>query len=197
MTDDETIRVYNTRAADYAALVQDDDTADPDLATFIAACPAGGRVLDLGCGPGTAAVKMAKAGLQVEAIDASAEMIALASQHNGVQARVGTFDDIEGDQIYDGIWASFCLLHAPRSRMADHLSALHTALKPGGVFFIGMKLGTGTHRDDIGRQYTYYAQDELMGQLQNAGFTPHSHRLGSSKGLDGTMADWIVIHAHG
>lgn len=140
MTDPETIRIYDSRAADYAALTDGHTAGSPVLRDFIAACPPGGRVLDLGCGPGTAAGLMAAAGLQVDALDASAEMVALARAHPGVSARQATFDEVTGTALYDGIWASFSLLHAPRSDMPRHLAALKEALTPGGLFHIGLKL---------------------------------------------------------
>lgn len=197
MTDPETISVYDSRAAEYAAKTRAYNTADPRLAAFIAACAEGGRVLDLGCGPGVAAAKMARAGLRVEAVDASASMVELAAQHPGVTARQATFDEISEAALYDGIWANFSLLHAPRADFPGHLAALHAALKPGGVFLIGLKLGKGEARDRIGRLYTYYTEDELMDQLRAAGFTPTDIRHGSGEGLDGTTSPWISVIAHG
>jgi 2-polyprenyl-3-methyl-5-hydroxy-6-metoxy-1,4-benzoquinol methylase len=76
------------------------NTDDPALIDFIATVSKGGHVLDLGCGPGAAAAKMAQAGLKVTATDAVPEMIALATQHAGVNAICATFDDITGDNIY-------------------------------------------------------------------------------------------------
>jgi SAM-dependent methyltransferase len=197
MPDPDTIRVYNERAADYADLTDSDNSSDPRLAAFIAACPKGGHVFDLGCGPGAAAAAMARAGLRVTATDASPEMVALAARHPGVTARQALFDDVTGTDIYDGIWASFCLLHAPRADFPSHLAALHQALKPGGMFFIGMKLGSGQSRDSIGRLYTYYSAPELDNFLTEAGFTPQSHDFGTSVGLSGTEAGHVLVTAHG
>ena len=197
MSDAQTVGVYDSRAADYAAKTDDYNTADPRLAAFIAACPAGGRVLDLGCGPGISAAKMAEAGLTVEAVDASAEMVALAGRHPGVTARQAAFDEIAGEDVYDGIWANFSLLHAPRADFPRHLATLHRVLKTGGAFLIGMKLGAGAARDAIGRLYTYYSEDELMDYLRAAGFTPTDVTHGQGEGLDGNVSDWISVAARG
>ncbi|QUJ75768.1 class I SAM-dependent methyltransferase [Sulfitobacter albidus] len=192
--DDETLRVYATRTADYAKFAQ---IEDPHLATFIARLKPGAQVLDLGCGPGHAAAAMADAGLHPAATDAVAEMVALAARHPGVTARQMTFDQIAGEDLYDGIWANFSLLHAARADLPRHLSALHRALRPGGAFHIGMKTGTGTQRDAIGRRYTYVTEAELRGLLADAGFTVTAATTGRDKGLDGTYADWITLAAYG
>lgn len=197
MSDPETVAVYDSRAADYAEMTDAYNRSDPRLAAFVAACPAGGRVLDLGCGPGAAAAQMAAAGLTVEAEDASAAMVEMAAQHPGVTARQATFDDISGDALYDGIWANFSLLHAPRAAFPRHLAALHRALKRGGVFLIGLKLGKGEARDKIGRLYTYYTEGDLMDHLRAAGFTATDIKHGQGEGLDGTTAPWISVLAHG
>lgn len=196
MSDRETLRVYGNKADEYAALTNG-ASDDPALATFINALPSGARVLDLGCGPGQAAASMARAGLEVDATDATQAMVALAARHDGVNAWQATFEDLEGSDIYDGIWANFSLLHAPRGDMPRHLDALRDMLKSGGMIHIGMKTGTGEHRDDLGRLYTYYTQEELNGLLRVAGFTPFSSTTGSEKGLDGVLADWFTIAAHG
>lgn len=195
MTDRDTIAVYDARAGDYAKL-ETSDTPSETLAAFIATLPTGARVLDLGCGPGTSARHMVRAGCVVDALDASAEMIGLASTIDGVTARQASFDEISGTAIYDGVWANFSLLHAPRADMPRHLSAIHTALKPGGLFHIAVKEGTGAHRDSINRLYTYYTEAELTHLLQAAGFSVGPYRRGRDKGLSGEDADWISVTAH-
>ncbi len=194
--DKETLSVYDAKAGDYAKLVADtEDTAQ--MKAFIAALPAAASVLDLGCGPGNSAARLAREGFQVEATDASAEMVALAAKQPGVTARKASFDDIEGEDLYDGIWANFSLLHADRNDMPRYLSALREALKPGGAFHIGMKTGTGAERDGIGRFYTYYTEDELDGLLRTAGFEPFDKYTGVERGMAGTMDPWITILARG
>ena len=197
VTDKQTIRVYDSQAGEYARLTNRENASDPRLEAFMSNLPSGGKVLDLGCGPGAAASRMAQSGLQVDAIDASPEMADMANQLEGVTAWQATFDEITGTSIYDGIWANFSLLHAPRSKMPGHLKALCSALKPGGQFHIGMKLGTGEGRDRLGRQYTYYSQAELTGLLQEAGLTVTGAFTGRGTGLDGTISDWVSLTAHG
>ena len=195
MTDRGTIDVYNARVQDYAKM-EPSTTPSDTLAAFIAVLPKGGHVLDLGCGPGTSARHMVQAGLRVTAMDASEAMIAVAAQIDGVTARRATFDDLTDVAVYDGVWANFSLLHAPRSDMPKYLSAVHRALKRGGAFHIALKAGEGEERDRIGRFYTYYTEAELTGLLQDAGFTTGPYRRGRDKGLSGDDADWISTTAY-
>lgn len=194
--DIETLKVYGDMAEDYAALTEGAGK-DPALDVFIGALPRGAHVLDLGCGPGNAAAQMAQAGLVVDATDATTAMIEIANKHEVVNAWVATFDDLTGTDLYDGVWANFSLLHAPRADMPRHLGTIREILRPGGMFHIGMKTGAGEKRDNLGRLYTYYTAEELTALLNGAGFTPFSSRTGREKGLDGVDADWVTITAHG
>lgn len=194
MTDRETIALYDARAAEYADAVATPEPS-PRLAAFIAALPAGGRALDLGCGPGAAAAAMAAAGIEVEALDASAGMVALARERYRVAARQGTFAEVDTGRAYHGVWANFSLLHAPRAEMPAHLARLHAALAPGGLLHIGLKTGTGERRDRIGRLYTYYTEAEIAGLLAAAGFAVIDRESGRETGFDGVEADWIVLWA--
>jgi len=196
MSDTQTLRVYAEKAEDYAKIIQPSLSKDPLLFAFIDALPKGAHVLDLGCGPGTAAHIMADEGLNVTAVDAVAEMVEMAAKHPGVTARQASFDEIKDSATYDAIWANFSLLHAERFDMPKHLAALHTALKPNGLFHIALKTGQGTARDKIGRRYTYFNDAELTGLLTNAGFTITDRATGCDKGMDGSMADWIAVRAH-
>lgn len=195
MNDDETIRVYDARAKDYA-----DANATlfelAELEAFAATLPAGGRVLDLGCGPGQYAARLAMMGFEVHALDASAEMVARAGAHAGVTAFQARFDALEGPSYYDGIWANFSLLHLPRAELPGQLARIHGALKPGGTFHIGMKLGEGEGPDRIGRFYAYYGEDELERLLAAAGFMVTARKRGSGPGLDGSLSDTVTMLTH-
>lgn len=195
MSDRQTIGVYDKRAAQYAKLVSR-DTADQDLQAFLDAVPKGGRVLDLGCGPGNSAAIMRDSGLEVEAWDASAEMVALAQRTYGIDAQRKTFDDLKAVGDYDAIWANFSLLHAPRADLPRYLGAIHAALKPNGVFHIGMKLGSRDGRDGLGRMYTYVSDTELLALLEEAGFRIVTSRQDKDKGLSGSIDPFIIVISH-
>ncbi|WP_428926682.1 class I SAM-dependent DNA methyltransferase [Marinibacterium sp. SX1] len=195
MSDDRTIGFYDARADDYARTVE--DQTDPMLARFMAGAPTGGHLLDLGCGPGHAAAVMAGAGFRVTACDASAEMVRLASAMAGVTARQARFDALDDVAAYDGIWASYSLLHAPRAALPGRLAAVHRALTPGGLFCIGMKLGTGEKIDSLGRFYSYYGESELEDLLGAAGFEVTDRHLSEIRGMSGQLEAGITVFAHG
>lgn len=195
MTDRETLEVYDAKAGDYAQLVGTDALPDTQLRRFLAQVPAGAELWDLGCGPGRSAALMAQAGHRVLATDASAEMVALAAKQPGVEARQETFDAIGGDAAFDGIFANFSLLHADEADLPGYIARIAVALRPKGMFHIGMKTGTGMARDAIGRRYTYVTQEQLVGLLSAAGLTPTDTWTGEGMGLDGVIAPWIIIQA--
>lgn len=196
MSDPRTLAVYDAQADDYETMMNAEAQHDTVIGPFIAACRPGGHILDLGCGPGNFARMMAAAGLQVTALDASAAMVERAGRVDGVIPRHATFHDVTETAVYDGIWAYFSLLHALREEMPDHLARLHAALRPAGVFYIGMKTGTGGGRDPIDRHYQYYSPEELETLLTDAGFTTGRSWTGYGKGLSGQYSGWIAIAAH-
>ena len=193
--DETTINVYNEKTADYQKMTKSSAEMSVEK-NFAASIPVGGVVLDYGCGPGRSAGYFAECGLQTHAFDASIEMVKLAKTNTGVKVWQGSFQSFSAHDTYDGIWASFSLLHAPREDMPNLLKSIHGALKAKGKLFLGLKLGTGQARDTLGRLYTYYEKDELKDFLKTAGFTWESHITGAGKGLDGTVSEWISILAH-
>lgn len=195
MTDDETLRVYDAQAAEYAAAFG--DAVPEDLAAFAALLPAGGRVLDLGAGPGTMAGWLAGRGFAVEAWDASPAMVALAEAVPGVTARLRRFEDLDAEDAFDGVWASFSLLHARRSELPGLIGRIARALRPGGAAFVGMKVGTGERRDALGRRYSFVTEAELTGWLRDVGLTIVTVRTGSAKGMAGTDDPFVAVTAHG
>lgn len=192
--DPETRAVYDRKAEDYAQMVR---TGKPSgsLSEFIAMMPSGGRVLDLGCGPGDAAAAMRDAGLRPDAIDASPAMVDLANRTHDLTARCATFDDLDTEDAYSGVWASFSLLHAARVDLPRHLAAIGRSLVDGGYLTIGMKVGEGDGRDTLGRFYVYVGVAELEGMLRDAGLTVLSAREGEERGLAGTLDPYVIMLA--
>ena len=194
MADAKTIAIYDTKAQAYAEMVSR-DAPDAALQVFMDALPPGGRVLDLGCGPGKSSAMMRDAGFVPDPVDASAGMVALAQEKYGLEARLATFDALTGEAIYDGVWANFSLLHAPRADLPRHFAAISHALRPRGIFHVGMKTGTDAKRDGLGRKYTYVTVPELRGLLEDAGFAVITEKTGAEAGFDGVVAPWVVMLA--
>jgi len=189
-----TLAAYAARAGDYAARFAS-ARPDADLVAFIDALSAGGRVLDLGCGPGSASAHMRAAGLNPDPVDASPEMVALANATFDIGARAGLFEELDAVAAYDGVWANFSLLHAPRAALPGHLVAIARALKPGGVLHLGMKTGAGEARDALGRFYAFVSVEELQELLAAAGLRVVALREGAERGLAGTLDPFVVCRA--
>ncbi|MEO0766784.1 MAG: class I SAM-dependent methyltransferase [Pseudomonadota bacterium] len=194
MSDAETLSVYAAKAAEYAKMTSGED-ASPSLLRFISELPQGARTLDIGCGPGFAAGAMAAAGMEAEAWDPVPEMVAMAAEREGVTARGATYSDLNDENVYDGIWCNFSMLHTPLTAWPDQFAAIARALKPRGLMHFGTKLGVGEKRDSIGRLYSYMTESALLALLGQTGFTVEYSRTGEEKGLDGKLAPFIVLQA--
>jgi len=102
----------------------------------MASLPAGGRVLDAGCGPGLVSEALLEAGHQVLGVDLSAEMIARARRRC---ARFGARASFEQKSLFDaslagpfdGAMSRFVLHHTPDP--AAFLRRQVDLLRPGGV----------------------------------------------------------------
>ena len=151
MADRETLDVYRERAGDYAKRFASEGKIGRHLQAFLDEVPKGGRVLDLGCGPGDALAGMVSSGFAAEGLDASPEFAEMARMRSGANVRLAEFADLDDVEAFDGIYANFSLLHAPKSDMPDHLRQIASALKPGGIFHLGTKTGDGERRDGLGR----------------------------------------------
>ncbi len=122
-------------------------------APFLSQVVPGGRVLDAGCGSGRDTKAFNALGYQVQAFDASAEMVRLAAAYTGLPVRQMTFNMLEAEERYDGIWCCASLLHLPQAELPEAMRRLARALKPGGVWYLSFKYGVG-EREKEGRHFT-------------------------------------------
>jgi SAM-dependent methyltransferase len=91
------------------------------------------RVLDVGCGAGAFAARLAQGSEQVDAVDRSAAMIAEAKRRTPGNVTC-VLADVLADPLpardYDAIFSISALHHMP---LPDALPVLAAALRPGGV----------------------------------------------------------------
>ena len=195
MTSDvKTLQVYETQSSKYLENVIKEHPSKT-LRYFAANLPNKSNVLDYGCGPGLSAEYLANLGHNVVAFDASQNMLELVPKHARIKSYQATFDTFSENEIFDGIWASFSLLHAKRKDFPRLLASIKRALKPDGLFSIGLKLGTGEKRDALGRRYTFVSQTELDQLLRSSHFNVFDHILGKDIGLDGVTSEWVFAYA--
>lgn len=133
------------------------ETVDVDMSElycpFVAHLKPGARILDAGCGSGRDAKAFREMGYEVEAFDASAELVELARQHTGLPVKQMRFEDVTEVERYDGIWCCASLLHVPLAELPGVMTQLSEALKPGGVWYLSFKYGSGERERD-GRSFT-------------------------------------------
>ena len=195
--DTETIKYYDKSAESYLDKVCN-TYPDSDLLSFINSIKSGGTVLDLGCGPGNSSAMMQTAGLNVQASDCSQKMVDIAKNKFNVDAIKAEFKELSEIDLYDGVWANFSLLHAPRSEMLSNLKKINRSLKKKGYLHIGLKIGNGEKRDTLGRQYTYYQPKELKSLLISSGFTINTIRLDMDGAISmtGMIEPFMIVTAY-
>ena len=192
MADDGTMAAYAANIDRYRRLVGDMG-GNSMLPRFLDRLPKTASVLDFGCGVGDSAARIQAAGHDMTCIDASPEMAAAAKALYGLDVRQQSFDELDDVAGFDAIWASFSLLHAPKAAVPDILARIHHALRPGGSVYIGLKQGTGEHRDDFGRFYAYYEEAELAGLVRAAGLSPIAIDHDETAGMSGKIEPCLHI----
>ena len=161
------IGFYDTNAQDFFDRSVEADMAR-GYADFMALLPAGGRVLDAGCGSGRDALAFHRQGFQVTAMEASARLAGLARAHTGLPIEVMTFDQVTWREAFDGIWACASLLHVPRVSLPGAVGRLRDALVPGGVLWMSFKYGR-EERQAGERGFTDLDEDLARAMVKTAG----------------------------
>lgn len=192
MSDPETVAFYD-RAAERAAQVNADGPPEPALARFMHALPERANVLDLGCGHGIASAHLARAGHDVTGLDASAGLLGVARRLAPTARFIHAgFEELDAVAGYDGVWANYALLHAPRTAFPEHLARIARALKPGGLLHLSMLLGDDERRDGHGRVYSYFTEATLDAMLAKAGFTELTRDTGERSGHGGVAEPFVA-----
>ncbi len=161
----DSIDYYERYAASYY-----DNTSElsmeEQLDRFIALLPENAEVLDLGCGSGRDTIYLEENGCQVTPMDGSRQMCLLAEINTDMEVLHMTFDEMEFQEVFDGIWACASLLHVPEEEMDRIMVRVTSALVPGGILYMSFKYGEGEEIRDH-RLYHNYTEETAKEMLSH------------------------------
>jgi SAM-dependent methyltransferase len=180
--DRDVAAAYDKVAEEYADQYFDELSHKPFdcklLTRFSQLVPQGGRVCDLGCGPGHVARFLSELGLDALGVDISQAMVQVARRLNpGQKFEQGDMLSLKfPNATFAGIAAFYSLIHIERSRVPRALSELFRVLAPGGRLLASFHVGEGeVHRDEflghhVSFHATFFGIEEMSGKLTDTGF---------------------------
>lgn len=163
----DSIDYYNKYAAK-----EFEETVNQDMSEimkeFLSHLEEGDTILDLGCGSGRDSLTLYELGYDVTPLDASSEMCKLAEIHTGLDVLQMTFEQMNFDDVFDGIWACASLLHTPKKELSGILTTIARALNDKGILYMSFKLGDfeGFRGE---RYFSDYTEDSISQMIRENG----------------------------
>ena len=169
--------VYNGIAEQYA---KEFSKPSEHIEEFLALLPKNAKILDVGCGVGVDAGFMVAEGFEIIGIDLSKEMLNIARQKfPQIDFRQQNMIEIDFPQnSFNGILASFSLIHIAKKDIPPLLKKFHNLLKKTGVIYIALQ---GVKSEEIfvngpfNRDEKFFLNvlsfDEIKNLLIDAGFS--------------------------
>jgi SAM-dependent methyltransferase len=168
-----TVAAYENYARRYAAAVSPPSGAAAESLRRLAdALPAGGRVLDIGSGPGWDADFLEGLGVRVHRTDVTAAFREFQAERG---RQVDTLDVLADDiaETYEGILMLCVLQHFERTELDRVLQKLANALRDDGAMLLSYPLGedeSWEHTSSGDYRVVRWSSAMLDDRLQRAGF---------------------------
>ena len=155
-----TINYYDKHASFYF-----DRTSQVDFVAlyeeFLKYVPAGGRIMDLGCGSGRDVKWFRDHGYEAFGLDASERLVKIACEELGIPVEVGFIEEWIADEAFDGVWCCASLVHLDDDNLDQFLSNLRYNLKKGGALFMSVKEGIDSGTIEDGRYFRDFNEATL------------------------------------
>jgi SAM-dependent methyltransferase len=201
-----TIGAYDDYAGEYAAGTGAmPDAVAANIARFVGAVGSGGRVLEVGSGPGRDALALEQIGLSVRRTDVSPGFVRHLRSAGYVADLLDPLRDELTDPLrdgapYDGVWANASLLHVARQSLPIVLRRLAAVTRPGGTLHVTLKEGDGERWSVHGhvgapRFFTFWREEALRDVLRESGWRVAEVRRGESEPADRPRETWLAVFA--
>jgi SAM-dependent methyltransferase len=148
---------------------------DIDLAFELAGNPKEARDLEIGCGDGRDAKDIINKASWYRGFDISSALINLAKTHvpNG-NFEIADAAMYEYPENLDIVFAFASLLHLDKDEVQKVLNSVHTALNPGGIFYISLKerpeYAEEIKEDKFGKRLFYFYNPDIISALAGDGY---------------------------
>jgi len=193
-----TISTYDTVAGRDLELWRDRSAVREHMDRFAAMLTAYGLdrqpMLDVGCGPGFDTVIFRDLGLRVIGVDLSPSMLSVSRQDYPRSYLLADRRFLPVAPCIGGLWVSASLLHLNRSDIPTTLEHFASALLPGGLLYLSLKIGKGAGWDyqpyKRPRHFTYWCSEGLDPLLEDTG----QQIIDAWEG-DGEIDRWLVRFA--
>ncbi|MER5754964.1 class I SAM-dependent methyltransferase [Streptomyces sp. NPDC002088] len=151
----EQMAYYRAGAAEYDRPYAEYENLQK-LLTVVDDLPIAGDVLELACGTGQWTPRLAARARSVTAVDAAAEVLALARARTAsptVQFLQADLFEWQPPRRYDTVFFAFWLSHVPPTRLPDFWDTVAAALAPGGkAVFIDDGPAAAVHEEVLANQ---------------------------------------------
>ncbi|WP_329246499.1 class I SAM-dependent DNA methyltransferase [Streptomyces canus] len=174
---------YDTVAEDYAEQFRDVLTVSPLdrvlMDGFAELVGDGGRVADLGCGPGRVTGYLTSLGLSVFGLDLSESMLAIARRENpGLRFERGSMLELDlPDGALAGAVSWYSSIHTPVDELPRLFAEFHRVLAPGGHLLVAFQAGDEDRHHDrpwgrpVALTFLRRQPEQIIELLRAAGFT--------------------------
>lgn len=187
---------YDKNAEAYAAQTRFTDMSSL-YTPFRSLLPQGGRILDAGCGVGRDTRYFIEHGYPVISFDASIEMVKKCREYPHAYCLRLSFEDLDYQEMFDGVWACASLLHLNFDNARRALGRLTNTLKPGGILFVSLRQSlNGKESEEVGERYYEYYTESKLEKLISSDFRLEVERIwGSESNLKGDPGRWVNVLA--
>ncbi|MBS6396451.1 MAG: class I SAM-dependent methyltransferase [Clostridiales bacterium] len=159
-----TLLFYEVHAKDFFSSTVDVEFSDIQE-RFLELLPDHASVLDFGCGSGRDTKYFLEKGYVVSATDGSEELCQLASEYTGISVRHEYFEQLDEEEVYDGIWACSSILHVKKKDLPDILCRMARAIKDNGIIYTSFKYGD-FEGERNGRYFSDFTEESFTRLLE-------------------------------
>lgn len=136
---------------------------------LLAVTPAGGEVIELGCGTGQLAAHVASRGWPIEAIDLATGNVA-AARSRGISAQVASFENLPyADERFAGGFAMNSLLHVPEDELSAAMNEIRRVMRAESTLVVVVWGSDERHEGTFdhewlnpARYFSLYTDEQLL-----------------------------------